>query len=746
VAKRNLVVPDYNAIESSGNRARSVGGSGPGSAGFNNTAASDLGAGFAALAEASQRISFERDSVAAVKAETDGLIKQDAAIAALDPLAADYNDRVKAIVEDNKRETLEKSGISNSAVKDDLSRRMDRSGAAAQITSQRIRKDAVSKETERVAFESVDMVAAKVRTDPANANAYMTEFQGNMERLKIGMDPARVPAFAAAAADIFAKNQVIGYAEKGNIGAARATLKEQAQYLKGETVTGLSSYIDGRESKLRADGERAKTANTASRMLDIEDQYNGAKPIDPDMRAKLDADLKSGRMSPEQHLASVRFLNNQSAHYNKEAALNAVAMEKGSLGLVDSQDTADRFIRGTVGNVPFGQIAQGGTPEQKALAIQVTVATAANTGWVSSDMKALVANADNITNPQRAQSAAFAAEALDEIEAKAPGKIAGVSLSDTGVVNRVRAEAKRLMQDGVSKSEAYVQAAQTQMPKDRLTAQQENDSRIVAKEALKKINIDQELAGAVKSWDQRNLSLFVSSPEVAGRMKGEWQRVFEDAMIATRDNVERSKALANKKIADNYGQTKVGMLDARQAEQGPGFDEFGIAPNYTGMKGQGTGIVQKHPPEKYMTDFPTLNQDQRAKLIMADLDKIFRNRGIGPSPSPDLTGAPVVELRADATTEADLRNGRKPTYAIFVLRGDLPEPISTNKGPLRYRLPSPDEVKDNPVWMGAERDRQMRDEKAKATDIELKKAVPDPVADERARRMRQEGGKVRRNN
>jgi len=744
MAKRNLVVPDYNAIESSGNRARSVGGSGPGSAGFNNTAASDLGAGFAALAEASQRISFERDSVAAVKAETDGLIKQDAAIAALDPLAADYNDRVKAIVEDNKRETLEKAGISNSAVKDDLSRRMDRSGAAAQITSQRIRKDAVSKETERVAFESVDMVAAKVRTDPANANAYMTEFQGNMERLKIGMDPARVPAFAAAAADIFAKNQVIGYAEKGNIGAARATLKEQAQYLKGETVTGLSSYIDGRESKLRADGERAKTANTASRMLDIEDQYNGAKPIDPGMREKLDADLKSGRMSPEQHLASVRFLNNQSARYNKEAQKNAKAAEQLATGTLSSQENADRGFANQFGNLPFGRIAMQGTPEQKAAAIQLATSMAGGSGYLPTQMKDLISNSDNITNPQQAQTVAFAAEAVDEIEAKAPGKIAGVSLSDTGVVNRVRARARVLMQDMPAK-EAYLQAAQTEMPKDRLTAQQENDSRIVAKEAMKKINIDQELAGAVKSWDQRNLSLFVSSPEVAGRMKGEWQRVFEDAMIATRDNVERSKALANKKIADNYGQTKVGMLDARQAEQGPGFDEFGVAPNYTGMKGQGTGIVQKHPPEKYMTDFPMLNQDQRAKLIMADLDKIFRERGIGPSPSPDLTGAPVVELRADATTEADLRNGRKPTYAIFVLRGDLPEPISTNKGPLRYRLPSPDEVKDNPVWMGAERDRQMRDEKAKATDIELKKAVPDPVADERARRMREEGRKAKGN-
>ena len=47
--------------------------------------------------------------------------------------------------------------------------------------------------------------------------------------------------------------------------------------------------------------------------------------------------------------------------------------------------------------------------------------------------------------------------------------------------------------------------------------------------------------------------------------------------------------------------------------------------------------------------------------------------------------------------------------------------------------------------MEAERDRLMRDEKARNLDIEVKKPVPDPVADERLKRMRDEGRKAKGN-
>jgi len=802
-------VPDVQ-FESTGNRARSAGSGGPGNAGFNNTATSDVGAGFAVLAELAAKTDFERDNVTGVKVEMDGAIKRDADVAALDPLAPDHDDRVKAIVEDSKKTVLESSGISNSAVKDELSKRLDRSGATVRIAAQHIRQGAVRKETERVAGESVDMVASKVRNDPANANAYMSQFEGDMALLKVGMDPARVPAFAAAAADIFAKNQVIGFAEKGNIGAARAALKEHAQYFKGETVTGISSYIDGRESKLRADGERvaaaadtfaknqvigfaekgdigaargamkeqaqylkgptvaslssyidgqesklraeaerAKTANATTMLLDVEDQYNGKKPIDPNNREKFDAMKERGDISPEHHLTLVKMDNNERTRYNVEANKDAVAAEQLATGTLSSQENADRGFSNQFGNVPFGRIAMQGTPEQKARAIQLSTAMASESGYLPTPMKNLISNSDSITNPQQFATVAFAAEAMDDIEAKAPGKLAGVDLKDTGVVNRVRVEAKRLMLDGVPRQEAYVQAAQTQMPKDAITVQGEKDLREVATEALKKIKPVEEAKTAVTSFLERNIP-FITTPEVSATMGQVYERVFKDAMVATNGNVERAKALAAKKISDTYGPTKVGVLDATTTTTtgttAPAYDnettmyEIGNRTS-DGMTGQGRVTIQAYPPEKYMARaFPTLNQDQLAKMAMHELGVINKKFGIAPNPSKDAAGLPVVRLFADAQTADDIRRGLPPSYQYQILRGDLYEPIATSNGPLRYRIPTTvDQVKDNPVYMEAERNRLTRDQKARDNTIERGRKTVDDVADERVKRMMEEG-------
>jgi hypothetical protein len=746
MAKR-LTVPSFQE-ESTGNRARGAGAGGPGNFGrafVQDTTLTDAGAGFAKLGDIMEGISAQRDSVASVKAETAALVAMDAKIGALDPLAPDYQDQVKAVAEDAKRQTLESSGITNSSVKDDLTRRMERNVASTLISAGHIQKAAVGKETERIAGESVDMISAKIRNDPGNANAYMTEFQGNMERLKIGMDPARVPAFAAAAADTFAKNQVIGYAEKGNIGGARTALKEQAQYLKGETVTGLSSYIDGRESKLRADGERAKTANAAGALLDIEDQYNGAKPIDPNMREKLDGMKARGAISPEQHLVAVRTLNNESDKYVKEAQKNAVAAEQLATGTLSSQENADRGFANQFGNVPFGRIAMQGTPEQKAAAIELSTRMASGSGYLPTQMKDLISNSDRITDTKQAATVAYAAEAVDTLETRAPGKIAGVDLKDTGVVNRVRAEAKRLMQDGVPKAEAYTQAAKTQMGTDAVTAQNDKDLRDVATDALKKIKPVDEATNAVTGFFERNIP-FVTTPEVSAAMGQVWERVFKDAVVATNGNVDRAKTLANKKISDTYGPTKVGVLDAKQTEQGPGFDEFStLVPGSTGMTGQGKVTIQAYPPEKYM-NFPTLSADQKAKMVMYELDAINKKLGIAPSPSKDASGAPVVQLVPDAKTADDVRKGLPPSYQYRVLRGDIYEPVPTNNGPLRYRVPSTvDQVKENPVYMEAEQARLMRDQTSREKTIELNKPVPDAAADERAKRMKEEGRRLKGN-
>lgn len=732
-------------FESTGNRARQAAAGNPGGSGFNDRTVSNFAEGMGALNDMVQRIQLERDTVKAVGLESQVTIEAQAEMAKLNPLDPDYSAQVKGVWDTAKRRVMD-GGITNSAVLDDMSKRMDRHGASMQIAAIGEVKAATDKKAQLTYKDAVDAQNAKIRNDPTNANLYVDEFKADAERLKIGMDPVAFEAVSRRAADEFAKNQVIGYAEKGNFGAAKAALKAQAPHLDTSAVSGLSSYIDGKESKARADGDRARTANAAGVLLDIEDQFNGKKPIDPNMRDKLDGLKARGAISPEQHLMAVKTWNNENQRYVVEAKKDAVALEQLSTGTLASQENADRAFRNQFGNIPFGQIAMNGTPEQRAQGILIAASMAAGSGYLPGDMKNLISNSDNITNPKQAAAVSYAAEAMDELETRAPGKIAGVTLSDTGVVNRTRAEAKRLMLDGVPRSEAYTMAAQTQMPKDKMTLQQEKDFQDVATEKLKKINPQNEALAAVTSFAERNIP-FIATPEISSAMGQVWERTFKDAMVSTNGDETRAKALANKKLADTYGPTKVGVLDARQEALGPTVPEFGITPNYTGMEGQGKVTVQAYPPEKYMKQyFPNLDADQQAKVIMADLDRINTKLGIAPAPSKDAGGAPIVQLVPDAQTADDVRKGRPPSYQYRVLRGDIYEPVATNNGPLRYRVPSsPDQLKDNPAYTEAEKARLTRDEKARNLDLEVKKPVPDAAADERAKRMRDEGRKLKGN-
>jgi hypothetical protein len=432
-----------------------------------------------------------------------------------------------------------------------------------------------------------------------------------------------------------------------------------------------------------------------------------------------------------------------------------VAAKHVTEGTTPNQESADRGFRVLFGNVPFGQIAQNGTPEEKARGILVAAGMASKSGYLPGDMKNVIENADKITDPKMANGVAYAAEAMDELDARASSKVAGLTLSDTGVVNRTRSEAKRLMQEGVPKQEAYTMAAQTQMPKDKITIQQEVDLKAGATEELKKFNPAKAALDATSSWGERNIPFM--APDASATMGAEYKRVFEQAYIDTRGDKDRAKALADERMKKDYGPTRVGVLDARQTEAAPGLgmDEFGVTPAYaggvpttgTGMAGDGKATVQKHPPERYLKQFfPQLSDDQAAKVIMAELDKFNARNNVGPAPSKDTSGRPVVYLAPDATTEADLRGQRAPSYEYRVLRGDIYEPVisATTGKPVRYRVPTTtDQIKDNPVWLEAEAARRNEVQRKIDLDIEVKRDRPDEAADERAKRMRDEGRKLK---
>jgi hypothetical protein len=719
-SSRSLTVPNPQ-FGSAGDGARRAASGGAGVGGVQgrfaiDTSLSDASSAFGDLTKVAQQISFERDAVKAVEAETKAILEGQKQLDALDPLAPDYNDRVKAVAADARRIALESSGITNSAVKDDLTKRMERHAGAFELNAQRMRKVAVSDEAGRVYGDQVNAVSAKIRNDPANIALYAAEFAGDAERLQVGMDPTKVPKYARTAADEFAKNQIIGFAEKGNYGAARGALKAQAEHLDTGVVTSLSNFVDGKENKARADGDRFRNQTLAGVLVDINDKAAGNKDWVGDERQKIDTMKAQGAITPEGYLHAVSNLNQAEKVFKIETAKNQVALTNGSNGVLENQEQANRYFKQMVGSLPFGALATQGTNEQWERTANVGVAMAKEGRFIPNEMNNLLKNADEETNPQNAQRVGRAAMLADDMSEVAPRSLNGVGLQDSGTLAIVRAEAKRLIEQGVPKAEAYQQAAQTNMNKGPLTIQEEKDRVETARKAIAGMDLTAAATNALTTWTDRNVP-FVKMPGMDAAMGQEWKRRYEDAFARTGDP-SRAKAMADKGMTEIFGVSRVGSVGkGLPFAQGPAED-INVA-----LSTSPRAVVTRRPIEKYMPPSArALEPDQQAVIIQNQIENGLKERGINLAKDPDFPALPAYRLLTDDRTENDLKNGTivtlpdgkkervfTPTYRIQVLRPNSQGSYDDVPGMGRFRPPTEAELLQDDTYRKFDAERITRD-------------------------------------
>lgn len=757
-------------FESTGNRARAVAGGGPNVGGFKNTVATDIGAGAAVALELVQRANAERDAVASVKAETGAVTSAEKAMAELDPMAPDYQDKVKQIWGDARKSALETSGITTTAAKDDLDRRMTRHGANAELIGVKLRKDAVSKEAFLSAKDAMNATSAKIRNDPGNANAYLSEHQANMERLKVGMDPNTLRAFARTSADDFAKNQVIGFAEKGNFGAARAAIKAQAEHLDTGVVTSLSSYVDSKESKARVDGDRAQlvTANNLqARMYDwahgmgppvsreeIDNKFkntpqyatmvNTFGAITERVKAKGEAEVEKviaqkatdisarisdaqagkGEMPSREEIDALKTFRQYDElvkqHNATEIAQRKIelkteaAVEALRTGTPKNQEQADLGINATLGNIPIGRIAIEGNPQQRAIAIQTMAAVAGTSGFLFGPFKDLLENSDKTTDKSRAGQVAFAAEAADDLENMAPRALDSAKLDSTGTLAIVRAEGKRILEENrgkITKQQAYKQAADTHMAKGPLTLQEETDRKAVIQKELQKMDLKGKVDTAIASFAERNIP-FVTMPGQDVAMQGAWKREYEAAYMRT-GSAEQAETIANKSLQSTFGVTQVGAVGKKAPPvDGPpeaaALNPLGFDP--AGSKPQ----MVRRPIEKYLPpSMRALAPEEQALVIQNQIETGLKAAGITLVKDPTFPALAAYRLTADNRTEQDLRDGRAPTYRVQVLRKGSDGQYGDVPGLPRFNTPTEADVVKDTTYQEINAQRIQRDLKAR---------------------------------
>lgn len=700
-----LTVP-APTFDSTGSRARNVGAGGPGGSGGVNyslpaqridTTVSDFAEVAGKISQIAEQINFERDAVKAVGVENKAVVAGQERMNALNPLDADYQDKVKAIWADVTRSAKEEGGITNSRVADDLSKRMDRHSATAEMSALTLRKAAVNDEGVRTFNNGAEATYAKIRQDPGNSQLYIDEFKADAARLQVGIDPTKLGPLNDKFQEGAAVARTMGYAERGNFGAARQSRDDSRAILSNGAYLTLSNQIDAKENKARADGDRWRSDQLAGVLVDINDKANEKKPWVGDERARLDDMQKRGILGPKEYYSAVSALNQAEHKQRIEQSKNNIALNEWQTGSTSSQENLDRAYRIMMPNaVPVATIASQGSPEDWNKAMNTTLAMSDRTKYIPSDAKNFLENADSNTNPNDAKNVSRAAELADQMEVVAPRAHAGVSLSSTGTLSFVRSEAKRLMNAGVPKEEAYTQAAQTQLNKGPLTIQQENDRLDATKKELNKMDM------TAKVKEIFDPGLFSSSPVVAAELGEAYRRIREDATRHTGDSAVADR-VAKEEMQRIYGPTGVGgarISTPAAPAAGTSFDGgTPIAPNDAknpGPSGSVSKRITMYPPERYKADKAKfLTDDQYSMVVQLDLEKQLKDRGITAAPSKDASGLPPIRLEATDQTAADVRSGQLPRYQVQVLRGDRYEAIP---GMPLYRVPTDKELEAMPAW------------------------------------------------
>ncbi|MGD9724412.1 MAG: hypothetical protein AB7U76_24500 [Pirellulales bacterium] len=673
----------------------------PSAPAFDNAAAIDISKGLAQVSEIVQRIGFERDSVAAVAAEGRVSVEAQKRVEALNPLAPDYLEQVKNIWADAKKEVLDSSGIKNSLVRDDLSKRMDRHGAAQQMASIGVQKSAVDQEGVRVYKEGVDATVAKIRANPNQADLYVAEFQADAARLRTGIRPEKLPALASVFADAVSTAKIEGYAEKGQLGKARQVLNDERSGLTDAQFTRMSAFIDGKESKMKSDAAfaranltRAQNENTAQILIDLSDIAAGNKPYTGTERARIEEAHQKGLISTANKLAAVDHLNALEKKQRVEEAKTQDALDRMQNNNLETQEQADRAYRATVGPLRAGAVAQSGSAEQWERVSAISLDIASRQKFLPGDVKNMMETADSTTDKNQAQFVARAAKLADDMDAQGARPHAGVTLSQNGTLAVVRAAVERYMNRGMSPEQAYLEAAKATMAEGALTVQQNKDRMEEVQTRLSKSNVPGEvktILSAENSIAERNVP-FVTAPGIDTAAQAEYVKQLKAAATVTGDP-ELQKKIAEKALKETYGRSEA----------------------------NGTPSIVAYPPERY---FPPAGQfmtpEQRSSYIRKEVEPyIKRQIGDVPRGGGDVN-LPGYRVIATEETKRDIQNGVPPRYAVQVRHGDgyitLPD---------RWRAPTDEQLRKSEEFQRLDQERISAQMKARQIELDKQTGTTD---------------------
>ena len=503
---------------------------------------------------------------------------------------------------------------------------------------------------------------ASIRKDPDNADVYLAQFADKAREIIPSLPGVKAAALALSFGQDAVINQVEGLALAGRYDEARALAKANSGALGTATNRSLPNLVTEIEGQHERDylavteGLRQQHRVAIAEATTLSQLEDTGRRID----AQAAAGLYNGR---EEFLGSLKvsMASRRAVIIENERELNvALAHYTTGTGL-DSQKEADLVWASTnarrPANMPLDQ------------RLKTVALFAQETGWVPTQFKRLVENAERVTNPTILASAAQIYDAVRQSGAS-PAVNTGVDKEHSRVVLTSALAAATGM--GYDDAAQYVS---DNLPDTATLAARREKFKTDFKDfsPIKYIQDNARGAdGGVFGFAR------AVSPQVAAEFEKSLRLFYDmsgDKAVAERAAMQRFNA-THGLTGTASGQERVGRLPAEWFFPGAANS--------------------------------LLDAKQKRAIIDGDVRRALTLFGIKPAivigDKEDLSGIPDFDLVPDAQTEAEVARGARPSYEVRVRNSVgalVPVPVDTTGGTrikLRYVMPDVGRLTANPEY------------------------------------------------
>lgn len=621
------------------------------------------------LGEEIQRNQIRRDRLQAATMQAQYETEVQTQIAELDPTAPDYEQQVQAVTAATRNDFIQRAEFQTQEIAEAFSAQLEITNAGLLGRAVGERRQVMAQEALELAEGHINTFENQVRADPEAVDLYRQATQRRLDELE-GVIPHEQHDNIQRGMDAAAiRGEALGLADEGRYQAARSLLDgEDAQRLiSGSGQQTIRNQIRTIRNQRRSDARRAAalTADQLDLQIAQASTIGELDAVEQDFQALQERGAFAS--NPGAAATLQRRLDNQRSAFVEESRAQTEALERYSSGLGhDTQEQADRAWQEL-----YGQDA----PESTAQLADRVGRFTEQSGRLPTPIEQMIDRAERSSN---ADQLALAAQVVDNVDARTNGAV------DTGAGDRIEQVRTRARTLGID----YTAAAQQVLdlsPGDRQEIERRRE--VFDQEILPDTSPDVMV-------DELN-DVFGSGGHLFGTFGGltaddipaEAFTFFEQAFRQAYE-LSGDQDLARRTAAEQT-RRRYGVSDLAGPASGPG--------------------VMANPPERHMGNAQTrqrFTRDQLSQIARTEVQGILGEAGIfGEDFASVDADIPPWQLVPDDQTERDLRNGRQPTYGIYIRNrfGALvpARPVDENGvpgSPLRFAVPNQTELQDNPLY------------------------------------------------